>query len=125
MRGHTSSYVKQFGFFDNFPRPGIFKENVLTGVMKNADVNKILMSHELFWSENKVEELFYLLTTFHCHWTIFEGFRGGGQFFPPPTRIGGSKYPNQNRVNENIKCESFKGYSLNMASIKNVLQVGT
>ena len=75
-RGHTSSYVKQFGFYDNFPRPAIFKENLMTGVTKNADISKILMSHELFWSENKVEELFYLLTTFHCHWIIFEGFRG-------------------------------------------------
>ena len=56
------------------------------------------MSHEIFWSENKVQELFYLLTTFHCHWTIFKGFRGSGQFCPPPTRIGGSKYPNQNTV---------------------------
>ena len=106
MRGQTPSYDLRFGFYDNFLGPGVFKENLLTGVTKNADVSKILMSYELFWSENKVEELFYLLTTFHCHWTIFEGFRGGGQFCPPPTRIGGSKYPNQNRVKDFFgKCD--------------------
>ena len=93
MRGHTSSYVKQFGFYDNFPRPGIFKENLLTGVTENADVSKILMSHKLFWSENKVEQLFYLLTPFHCHWTIFEGFRGVDNFAHPQPEQGGQNTP--------------------------------
>ena len=54
MRSETPSYNLWFGFYDNFPRPGIFKGNLLTGVTKNADVSKILMSHELFWSENKL-----------------------------------------------------------------------
>ena len=36
------SYDLWFGFNDNFLGPGIFKENLLTGVTKNADVNKIL-----------------------------------------------------------------------------------
>ena len=51
MRGQSSLSDKWFGFCDNFPGVGIFIENLVTGVMKNDDVSKIVTSHNFFFSK--------------------------------------------------------------------------